>query len=366
MQTLSANRTLHQRPRPATRCKGSQVEQATACTTGTVADGFLRNQFLPKYAVSNELPKREIVEAIYFKSFKILSNFYGMTTINVSQFAYPYNVLLSQWDASRKMRIKGRFRELVVEENDDNDITVSVKETLNTGFDLYYIPLAPLYKCLEDGADEWVKLLLGVCVYLYRKAGVCHYRDSESYICYLYDIMDNWIEDDRESMDDIDYKEQRANLDQMFAIGDKIEPILSDEEHLRQLQAIIKSCEPQTQFHRNCVQLAKDTLAVWMEYPQANLYQQIGREADDEDDYYGTGKILMTDYISFIGETSGSVYETMKNMLNEDFNERSGTQDFEAIVVFDKAKGKYKDQLGYEERVVAIINELCNLLTELP
>lgn len=366
MQTLSANRPLHQRPLPASRCKGSQVEQTTACTTGTVANGFLRNQFLPKYEVSNELPKREKVEAIYFKSFKRLTKFYDITTINVSHFPYPHNVLLSQWDATRKMRTKGRFRELVVEEKNDNDITVSVKETLTTGYDLYYIPLASLYKCLEHEADEWVKLLLGVCVYLYRKAGVCHYRDSESYICYLYEIMDNWIEDERESMDDIDYKEQRANLDQMFAIGDKIEPILADEEHLRQLQTIIKICEPQTQFHRNCMQLAKDTLAVWMEYPQTNLYQQIGHEADDEDDYYGTGKILMTDYISFIGETSGSVYETMKNMLNEDFNERSGTQDFEATVVFDKAKGKYKDQLGYEESVVAIINELCNLLTELP
>ena len=83
---------------------------------------------------------------------------------------------------------------------------------------------------------------------------------------------------------------------------------------------------------------------------QANLYQQIGLEADDEDDYYGTGKILITDYISFIGETSGAVYQTMKDMLNEDFNERSGTQDFEATVVFDKRKGKYKDRLGYERK----------------
>ncbi len=154
MQTISTTRLLRQRPRPATRCKGSQVEQALPCTTGVLTNGFLRHQFLPKYEVSNELPKREIVEAVYFKSLKGLKSFYNLQTMDVSQHQYPYNILLSKWDASRKMRVKGRFRELLIEEKEDNGITVSVKETLNTGYDLYYIPLASLYKRLENGADE--------------------------------------------------------------------------------------------------------------------------------------------------------------------------------------------------------------------
>ncbi|WP_158994916.1 hypothetical protein [Mucilaginibacter sp. L196] len=298
---------------------------------------------------------------------KRLSAYYDIQAINVNNYPYPYNVVLSDWDISRKMRRKGRYRELKLEETDDLKITLSVKETINTGSDLYYIPLASLYKCLQDENNTCAKLLLGVCVYLYRKAGVCHYRDSESYICYLYDIMDNWIEDDRESMDDADYKEQRANLDEMFAIGDKLEVILGKEEHLLQLQTIIKTAEAKNQFEKACVKLAKETLAIWMEFPYANLYQHITQnEEDDEDDYYGDGKIQVTDYISFIGETSGNVYETMINMTNDDFNERSGVQDFEATVVFDKAKGKYKDELAYEGKVIAIIDELCNLLNELP
>lgn len=365
MQTLSANQQLHQRPRQASRCKGSQVEQTTPFTTGTIVNGFLKNRFLPKCEVPVQFPDRKMVEATYFQSVKRLSNFYNVTVLDISGFDYPYNVLLSHWDISQKIKVKGRFRELKIDE-ENYAIKVSVEETINTGYDLYYIPIAPLYKCYENGANEWIRLLLGVCVYLYRKAGVCHYRDSESYICYLYDIMDNWIEDDRESMDDIDYQEQRANLDEMFRIGDKIEPILADEEHLLQLQTVIKTFQPQTKFEKGCVQLAKDTLAVWMEFPTANLYMNLGVEGEEDDDYYGTGKILLTDYISFIGEVSGPVYETMKDMTNQDFNERSGVQDFVSTVVFDKRQGKYKDHLGYEEKVIAIITDLCNLLTELP
>jgi len=365
MQTLPQARLLRQRPRPATRCKGSQGGQTPPRTTGTFADGFLRHQFLPKYEVADDLPKENKIQAVYSRSIKRLQKYYKIDVIDVSAYAYPYNLLLTNWDVSRKLRKKGRYRELQLIEADDHEIHLLVKESINTGNDLYYIPIAPLFKSLQKSNPQWAKLLLGVCVYLYLHAGVCHYRDSDSYVCYLYDIMDNWIEDDRESMDEADYIEQKTNLDEMFAIGDKMEVILGEEEHLSQLQTIIDAFEPKNPFEKSCLYLAKETLALWLEFPYANLYQHIEKIAG-EDDYYGDGKIQVTDYISFIGETSGSVYETMINMTNDDFNERSGIQDFEATVVFDKVKGSYIDELAYEGKVMTIINELCTLLNELP
>ncbi|MES2063374.1 MAG: hypothetical protein V4456_15715 [Bacteroidota bacterium] len=307
------------------------------------------------------------MEAIYLKSSARLMDYYDIQTLDFSPFAYPYNILLSQWDISRKLRLRSRYRELQLLETDEQSVELSLKEIINTGSTLYYIPLAPLYKALQDTKNICAKLLLGVCVYLYRKAGVCHYRDSESYVCYLYDIMDTWIEDDRESMDDGDYKEQRATLDEMFNIGDKMTGILADENHLLQLRSIMDSYTPISRYEALCAKLANQTLAVWNEHPQANLYQHIVPiDEDDEDDYYGNGKIQVTDYISFIGETSSNVYDTMMNMTNDDFNERSGVQDFEATVSFSEPCGKYKDSLDYEERMIAIIDELCNLITEMP
>ncbi|MFA6248721.1 MAG: hypothetical protein WC615_17395 [Mucilaginibacter sp.] len=307
------------------------------------------------------------METAYLKSSENLMDYYGIQTIDVSPFAYPYNILLSQWDVSRKLRLKSRYRELQLHETEEQNVELSIKETINTGSTLYYIPLAPLYKALQDEENECAKLLLGVCVYLHRKAGVCHYRDSESYVCYLYDIMDYWIEDDKDSMDEGDYEEQRATLDEMFHIGDKMTSILADENHLLRLRSIIDGYTPFSRYEHLCIKLANQTLAVWNEYPQANLYQHIVPiDEDDEDNYYGNGKIQVTDYISFIGETSSNVYDTMMNMTNDDFNERSGVQDFEATVSFNEPCGKYKDGLDYEEQVIAIIDELCNLITEMP
>jgi hypothetical protein len=367
MQTLSANRPFLKRPRQASRRKGSEVEQAAPSPAGIVANGFLRQRFLPKYHASNSTPQQSKVEAVYHKSSAHLVDYYDIQTIDVSPFAYPYNILLSQWDISRKLRLRNRYRELQLLETDGQSVELSLKEIINTGSTLYYIPLAPLYKALQDTKNICAKLLLGVCVYLYRKAGVCHYRDSESYVCYLYDIIDNWIEDDKDSMDDSDYKEQRATLDEMFSIGDKMTSILADENQLLMLRGIIDGFEPKSRYDVLCVKLANQTLAVWNEHPQANLYQHIVPiDEDDDDDYYGNGKIQVTDYISFIGETSSNVYDTMINMTNDDFNERSGVQDFEATVSFNEPCGKYEDGLDYEERVIAIIDELCNLITEMP
>jgi hypothetical protein len=182
MQTLSANRPFLKRPRQASRCKGSEVEQASASPAGLVANGFLKQWFLPKYHASDLTPQQAKVEAIYLKSSANLMDYYGIQAIDVSPFAYPYNVLLSQWDVSRKLRLKSRYRELQLLETEEQNIELSVKENINTGSMLYYIPLAPLYKVLQDEKNQCAKLLLGVCVYLHRKAGVCHYRDSESYV----------------------------------------------------------------------------------------------------------------------------------------------------------------------------------------
>jgi len=366
MQTLSATQLLRKRPRPITRCKGSQDKQTAPCTTGIIADGFLRHNFLPVYEPSPYLPDRKKVEQVYLKSIKNISAHYNIGPIDVSGFSYPYNILLANRDISRKMKVKGRYRELRIEENDDLEIQVSVNESVSTGSTLYYIPLLSLYKSLQEGVNPCAPILLGICVYLYRKAGVCHYKDEESYLCYLYDIMTSWIEDDREDMDEAEYKQQRTTLDEIFAVGDEMEKLLNDESWLTQLQVRIQGFMPNNPFEKSCVHIANETLVLWAEFPSANIYQHITPiDENDEDEYYGNGKIKVTDYISFIGETSSSVYDNLINMLNDDFNERSAVQDFEHKIVFNQKPEKQKDILAYEERVIRIIEELCDLIPQL-
>lgn len=147
---------------------------------------------------------------------------------------------------------------------------------------------------------------------------------------------------------------------------DEMEILLGDESWLLKLQSRIKSFEPNSGIEKDCIALAKETLALWMEFPTANIYQHIiPVDEDDDDEYYGNGKIKVADYISFIGETSSSVYDNLMNMLNDDFNERSAVQDFVHKIIFNQKPEKQADLLAYEERVIRIIEKLCDLIPQL-
>src|ERR1700753_2001085 len=180
MQTLSATPSFRKRPRPLARCKGSQGKQTPAGAERVVADGFLNHRFLPVYDTSAELPDEEKVEPVYLKAVGNLTAYYKIDLMEVRDYPYPYNILLSNWDISRHIKTKGRYREIRIEETEDRKINLSVTETLNTGSTLFYIPLLPLFKSLHLDGNRCAPLLLSVCVYLSEKAGVCNLKEVKN------------------------------------------------------------------------------------------------------------------------------------------------------------------------------------------
>ncbi len=137
MQTLPATQTILKRPRPLARCQGSQDKQTPACTARFIADGFLKHRFLPLYETSGELPAKQKIEPVYLKAVKNLTAYYNIDAIDVRNYPYPYNILLSNWDISRQLKIKGRYREIRTVETDATNIEVAVTETVNTGNTLF-------------------------------------------------------------------------------------------------------------------------------------------------------------------------------------------------------------------------------------
>jgi hypothetical protein len=142
MQTLSPTRRLRQRTQPLARCKGSGEQQGTVCTARTTTDGFLRHTFLPMYEQGNELPDREKVESGFFKSLSNLTAHYGIDILETGGLPYPHNILLAEWDCSRRIRTTALFREIQVLENDNGEVGLTVKQTLNSGHTLFISPLS--------------------------------------------------------------------------------------------------------------------------------------------------------------------------------------------------------------------------------
>ena len=368
MSTLSANTTIRGGTQPFTRCTGSQAQQAPFRTAGTPADGFLSYRFLPLCEPADELPGAKMAEKGFFKSLAHLSRHYGIEPMNVSDFAYPANILLAYSDVSQKIKTKGRARDLMIAEQHGN-IGLTVKESIDTGHTLFYIPVLPLYEWHSKRQNrKTAELLIGICAYLYIHAGVPYYRDEDSYLGGSYAMMEDWVNDDMGDLDEEDKNRYQSNLNKVHYFGDVMGRRIGAKLNLEKLEERINSFKVNTTFQADCHDLAKRTLSLWLDHPKANLYRNEPiPDVDDEDySYDGYQDLHIAEYVGFIGETKSYLYDSMMDMINGDLNERANLFEPQISTDFSTKPQSYSHSLAYEAEVFAIICDLCDLLNDLP
>ncbi|HVX00152.1 MAG TPA: hypothetical protein VHA52_06945 [Candidatus Babeliaceae bacterium] len=363
METTSANNRLYQRPRQATRCTGSKAQPTTLRTARPVTNGFLKQSFTPVYQPSVELPKRSAVEGDFFKSLSYLTKYYGLSLKRHRSLPYPYNILMVERDLNRNLKAKGRYRELMIIEQEDNRTSLVVKETFNHDFGLYYIPVMPIYDLWQD--PQYVpcaELLTAVCAYLYAEAGVDYYRDEDTYMYNNYEFLEEWITERREEADDEDdQNRQQFDYDNAKQQGDFIQEKMMATGFRQSLDSLIANFIAVSKYEKDCLKIARDAWELWQAFPKANLYGHANLQ-DYEPEDYDDNYVGMHEYFSFIGSVQDSISDDLKNMVNDDFNERPRYQEPETITFFNEPKGDYTDELAYEERLLTLIDDLCTLL----
>jgi hypothetical protein len=113
------------------------------------------------------------------------------------------------------------------------------EERYNTGATLFYIPVSPLYRILHDPKRKAnAHLLLSVCAYLYHIADIPYYRQEASYLYWMYEMMNDWVEQD-------DYTEETevylSEIKQAEFIGDFIEQRIYNRINLTVFEQRLKS-----------------------------------------------------------------------------------------------------------------------------
>jgi hypothetical protein len=377
MQTLSATTGVQQGLRPITRCGGSNPKQTPVSPCGFTTDGFLNHRFLPLYEQAEELPDLEEVEKGVFNSLSILEKQYHIQVMDVSDKPYPYNILLAYWNAEQQVCKTNRHTELFIIADDAEKVKLATKEYVATGHTLYYIPVLPLYRLLKSGKDKRsAELLLSVCAYLYHITGVPYYRDDDSYLFYHYEILEDWIENDLDQMDERDINIERSALRSANHYGDIMQRKLFNKYHLDHFAERVQQFHVRSPFARGCLKLAKDTLALWASFPNGYLFSHVKdsfpekEKMDEDDDEYneeeGNSTILLSEIVHFIAENEGSLYDSLAEMVNSEFNEKSTTQEPVLVKVYDHELDGNNDTLDFERCLFDLIDNLCILLNDLP
>jgi hypothetical protein len=282
--------------------------------------------------------------------------------MQTKDFEFPYKMALAMWDMENKVKRTNSNWDGFRLVKDSRKTYFIGEERYNTGTTLYYIPVVPLFKMLKDPKrKKTAQLLLSVCSYLYHIAQIPYYRQEESYLYWLYEMMNDWVEQDEETEETESYKSELRNAEY---IGDRIEQKLFNRTNLKVFEQRLNRFKSVDMFDKECWQIACNAFALFTEYPNETIFRNASLpEKDPYNDDDENEVIGMEKYISFIADTKGWLYESLSDTINNEFNEYGAMEEPTISKRFDGSEIPTAN-LDFENRLFDLLNDLSGLLYE--
>lgn len=340
-------------------CTPGAKGQAAGRACSTAADGFLRAVFPPALKEKKQQRSKAQIACItegFSCALRQLAHHYGIAT-DYPEDIYPNGVAAILRKLQEELKATTPcFQGLRLVHN-SHKVFLIAEERYNTGTYLYYIPVVPLYKMLHNKPRRKAALLLlSVCSWLYRCVGVPYYRQNDTYLYWQYDMIWEWVAQD----EDGDYRqESMRELETAAAIGDAMQQKLAHPANVSCLAARLKNFAPEGAFENECQKVALLAHQTLLQYPQEWLQRNIVPQNEPEDGYEDD-TLRMDKYIGFSATTGGWLFDTLSEMVSNEFNECGTVEEPTVIKCFDG--NPVTASLDFECKVFDIINRLCDIL----
>lgn len=345
----------------AKRCKRSTERQTQISTHSDVANGFLKCTFLPKLKETKTVQacrKSDKTERDFFQSLSKLAEHYQIEPMQTKQFPYPYNMALAMSDMEAKLKQKVLDWEEIRLLQDSNKTYFVSEERYNTGSTLFYIPVASLYRMLQNRKQKRnAHLLLSVCAYLYHIADIPYYRQEDSYLYWMYEMMNDWVEMD-------DQTEQTAvylvEIKQAEYIGDYMEQRIYNRINLTVFEQRINSFKAKDDFDNECLTVAKEAFDLYQNYPNENVFRNAKPNGETTEENM-ENIIGMEKYISFYADHKGWLNETLIESVNTEMQEYGQMEEPIIQKMFD-GRDITANNLCFENRLFSLLHSLSDIL----
>lgn len=342
------------------------TERPTEIRTDSNAyNGFLKCRFLPKQEETptvQDCKERLKIERDFYQSLSNFARQYNIEPMYTKDFGFPYNIALAMWDLEKKVeQVNEDWNSFKLIRNNRKILFVK-EERYYTGTSLYYVPIVPLFQMLKDPRHKQnAQLLLSVCSYLYHIADVPYYRQQNSYLYWIYEMHEDWIEQGDEAEEDM--QEFRREFKISKTIGDKIEKKLFNRKNLELFEKRLNHFKSRTDFDHDCYKVASDAFTLYTEYPETSIFRN--QPTPDKNPYFDDDEnraIGMDMYISFVADTKGCLYDNIEESINAEFNEYGS---IEEPTVYTPINGTElsKADFDFENRFFKLMEDLYKILT---
>lgn len=337
----------------------------------STTNDFLKCTFLPKLKENNAQKlasdeqnltqiqrKNAKLESDFYQSLSQMAVHYRLNTMTTRHLGYPYNIALALDDIQKQLKNKVRdWEEIRLIEEKGKTYFVS-EERYNTGATLYYIPIVPLYRLSKNPKrKQAVQILQSVCSYLYHIAGVPYYRKQNSYLFWMYEMVEEWLTSDDKNEETLFYLSEIKQAEQ---IGDFMEQKIYNHHNLTRFKVHLKNFKAKDSFDNDCFMLARKIFALYQQYPNATIYQNLQSNTETEE-YESDTIVSMDKYVSFCSEAKGLLFQTLFETVNSEFQECTTMQEPVVIKKFD-GNNISNNHLDFENRLFPLIEELIYIL----
>ena len=337
----------------------------------SITNDFLKCTFLPKLKENNAQKlasdeqnltqiqrKNTKLESDFYQSFSQMAVHYRLNTMTTRHLGYPYNIALALDDIQKQLKNKVRdWEEIRLIEEKGKTYFVS-EERYNTGAILYYIPIVPLYQLSKNPKrKQSVQLLQSVCSYLYHFANVPYYRKEDSYLFWMYEMVEEWLTSDDENEEIPIYLSEIKQAEQ---IGDFMEQKIYNHHNLTHFKEHLKNFKAKDSFDNDCFMLARKIFFLYEQYPNATIYQNLLTNTEEKE-YENDSIVSMDKYVSFCADDKGLLFETLFETVNSEFQECTIMEEPTLIKKFDGSIIK-NNNLDFENRLFPLIEELICIL----
>jgi hypothetical protein len=232
------------------------------------------------------------------------------------------------------------------------------EERYNTKETLYYIPILPLYRLTKNPKrKQSVQLLQSACSYLHHIAEIPYYRNKDSYLFWMYEMVSEWLTSDEENEE---IYSCLSEIKQAEQIGDFMEKKLYNRHNLSLFKERLNNFKGKDTFDNDCFVLAKKIFSLYQQYPDTSIFRHTPTNGN-ANEYEEESIISMNKIVSFCADNNGYVFQTLLETINTEFQEYS---EMEEPIVIKKFDGRtiVNNNLYFENRLFPLIEELIYIL----
>jgi hypothetical protein len=357
MEATTAIRQVDGKIRPSARCQRNTAQPVKKRTSGHSRNGFLTHEFIPFWAYEGN---KDRAEREFLHSLGQLCDYYDLTIKPFANEVFPQNIYRTWQVVCEGLKAKDSQLDCFIACDDTHTATLATVSRYDTGMNLYYIPVRPLWHWVQSSqAQKLAELLLAICAYLHQVVQIPFFTEAGSYVGSQYQMIEDWVNDDEQ-----EEEERQQQLGEVYTLhnaGLKLHEQIRNPHYLERFADMVDNFRPVDTWEQEWEAIGKEFLQLYRRYPQRSIFDNVHSGLlypEDED------RISADQYISFYWSGNDCFSDTLFDAINCNFQEIPYMDEPMHLQKFDGLPENDRPDFDFEDRLFEQVWRFCKLLND--